>query len=125
MQHRGYFAAVISKKLRGTLQGLALHQNVHCHHITLAYQPTPEIYLRYSRLFGRQIRFRIVGVCRDTKGQAALVEGVASEKPHPHITISCAPGVSPVYSNELLADPDRLVFPFDLKGVATVEFIRF
>lgn len=45
---------------------------------------------------------KIIGRAQDEKGDALLVENKKSSNAHPHITLSCAEGVSPVYSNELI-----------------------
>jgi len=44
---------------------------------------------------------KIIGRAYDEKGDALLVENPKSKNKYPHITLSCAEGVSPVYSNEL------------------------
>lgn len=45
---------------------------------------------------------KIIGQAYDQKGFAVLVENAKSKNKFPRITISCAEGVAPVYSNELL-----------------------
>ena len=74
------------------------HPCIYAHHLTLAYRPgslgniTP----------GRKRVVKIVGRAFDEKGDALLVECADSEKVYPHITLSCAHGVNPDYSNTLL-----------------------
>lgn len=79
-----------------------VHPTVYAHHVTLAYNPEPDALARYRPLEGTRIKVPVTAVCVDDKGQAVLV-GVDSENEYAHITISCAEGVAPGYSNELLA----------------------
>ena len=59
---------------------------------------------------GKTVDLRVVGYAEDDKGQAVVVAPPAGFRPGrgrlPHITISTAPGVKPVYSNELLRHAD-------------------
>lgn len=88
------------------------HPNVYADHVTFWFKPNPEevrkIYEMNSPVT-QEIYIKVVGYAEDEKAQAILVEF-----PHVdltkfeiknkllHITISCADGVSPAYSNELL-----------------------
>jgi hypothetical protein len=69
-------------------------------HVTLDYGVN-----EYHKDFGKKVQVQVIGYAKDDKAEAILVSlnGVQCDKPHPHITISTAPGVAPVYSNELLA----------------------
>ena len=80
----------------------SVHPIVYAHHVTLAFNPEPDVLERYRSLEGTRIRVPVTAVCVDEKAQAVLV-GVDSENEYAHITISCAEGVAPSYSNELLA----------------------
>jgi len=80
----------------------SVHPIVYAHHVTLAFNPEPDVLERYRSLEGTRIRVPVTAVCVDEKAQAVLV-GVDSENEYPHITISVAEGVPPSYSNELLA----------------------
>ena len=80
----------------------SVHPIVYAHHVTLAFNPEPDVLERYRPLEGTRIRVPVTAVCVDEKAQAVLV-GVDSENEYPHITISVAEGVAPAYSNELLA----------------------
>ena len=51
---------------------------------------------------GRKTKLKIIGRAYDEKGDALLVEDIKSENKYPHITLSCAEGVKPVYSHELI-----------------------
>ena len=80
----------------------SVHPIVYAHHVTLAFNPEPDVLERYRSLEGTRIKVPVTAVCVDDKAQAVLV-GVDSENEYPHITISVAEGVAPAYSNELLA----------------------
>ena len=79
-----------------------IHPIVYAHHVTMAFKPEGDRLARYQALEGQRIKVPVTAVCMDDKAQAVLV-GVESENEYPHITISVAEGVKPVYSNELLA----------------------
>lgn len=52
---------------------------------------------------GTEVELKVVGYKRDDKAEAVVVEGVGrADGKTPHITLSVAPGVKPVYSNDLL-----------------------
>lgn len=76
----------------------ARHAKVHADHVTLVFRPSPHELEKYS--LGAEVEFTVVGEVFDDKGQAVLVKGVDSKNLYPHITISTAPGIKPVYSNE-------------------------
>ena len=83
------------------------HKNVFVHHSTNWYKP-----LNLNDLeVGNKSILKIIGRASDQKGDALLVENTKSKNMYPHITISCADGIPPVYSNELLerATKDGLV----------------
>jgi hypothetical protein len=47
---------------------------------------------------------KIFGHVQDEKRDALILENPKSNNKYPHITLSVAEGVSPVYSNELIAN---------------------
>ena len=71
------------------------------HHMTIKFKPSVEEVV--SLPIGQDVTLKIVGYASDDRGQAVLVAGVDSTNELPHITVSTAEGVSPVYSNELLS----------------------
>ena len=75
------------------------HKNTYAHHSTNAYQPTSIEHVEV----GKNARLKIIGRVFDDKGDALLVENSKSANEFSHITISCADGVAPKYSNELIA----------------------
>ncbi len=68
------------------------------HHSTIAFKPGSLDGISV----GEKLTMKIIGRVSDEKGDALLVENPKSTNNHPHITLSCAEGVSPVYSNELI-----------------------
>lgn len=71
------------------------------HHVTLAFKPdAAEV---EALPLGQRVRFKVVGWAADNKAQAVVVRlsGLTAERT-PHVTVSTS-GVSPTYSNELLA----------------------
>jgi hypothetical protein len=81
------------------------HGTVTADHITLAFAPSEEVLEILKPKLGRLYSIKLSGQASDEKGQAVAVERDELpfiENAFPHITVSCAAGVKPVYSNELL-----------------------
>lgn len=100
-----------------------VHGTVYAHHVTMAYNPEPDVLEKYRPMEGQRIQVPVTAICVDEKGQAVLV-GVESENEYPHITISVAEGVEAKYSNELLASQHadlQHVNIFTLEAVVTIE----
>lgn len=97
-----YVAVFLDRESREKLLKLVdpRHPNVFAHHVTVCFKPSQE-QLKSFKLPER-VEFEAISIVHDEKGQAVRVRGVPSQNEHPHITISCADGVKPVYSNELL-----------------------
>lgn len=74
------------------------HPRVFLHHSTIEFQP----FNLDDVNVGEHTKIKILGRAYDEKGDALLVENPKTKNKYPHITVSCADGVSPVYSNELL-----------------------
>jgi len=70
-------------------------------HFTSAFKPSVEEV--QAMPLGRKAHLSVIGWVADEKAQAVLIRGFPSDRPHPHITLSVAPGVSPAYSKDLLA----------------------
>ncbi len=125
---KGYAALVLTDESAAILQGMAVYETVHCHHLTLAFRPTQEEWDgAYAAIEGDTLELQVVGIASDDKGQAVLVElpeGIACKNAYPHVTISCAEGIKPKYSNELLADASKLS-ALDLTISAVVTFVSF
>ncbi len=126
---QGYLAVRLTDEAAHEVRGLAVHPSVHGHHTTLHFTPTEEEYeAAYAALIGQGVRLTVLGMVQDDRGQALAVQlpqGVACKNANPHVTISCAEGTTPKYSNELLANgaPLALVALTELAG--TIEFVKF
>jgi hypothetical protein len=120
----GYIAAILDLDTAEDLAVHAEHSTVHCSHITLAYKPSDETFAKYQHLIGKRVNVLIRDIYCDDHGQAAVVEGVPSENKVPHITISCAEGVPPGYSNRLLQQINCERKPFAMYGEAAVRFVQ-
>lgn len=94
------------------------HQNVYADHATLFFKPPPEVaevVKALSRDLLEVMKFSVVSHVADEKGQAVGIEffrghlnGVMIKSEILHITISCAEGTSPVYSNTLMKMAETL-----------------
>src|SRR5262245_45895093 len=99
----GIIALVLDEETREQLKTLAVHRKVYCHHITLAYKPTPEVSAKYEKYIGKTIGVAFGRVFLDTRGQAIEVLYLLSQNAVSHVTISCEEGTPPAYSNTLLS----------------------
>lgn len=73
----------------------------YAHHSTVIYKPSPQDVL--SARVGSPVRLKVVGVARDDKAQAVVVDGfdLMGRNRSSHITVA-TDGTSPAYSNELV-----------------------
>lgn len=98
------------------------HPEVRADHVTLLFKPTTEQLedMRRELGMGRRVPLRVTGVAEDDKAQALeveLPEEIARRgQRRPHVTISVAEGVQPVYSNELLEKGVRPIEPREYEG---------
>jgi len=80
-----------------------IHSKVYAEHMTIAFRPSPEIEEQLMSRKGERVTLMVISHTSDDKGQAVVVDGFKrADYGVPHITISCADGVSPKYSNELI-----------------------
>lgn len=93
--YTGYFVKDIPAL---TSQFIPKHEKVLGHHSTIAFKPGT---LDGTEV-GTDVALKVIGRVSDEKGDALLVESPKSNNKHPHITLSVAKGVSPVYSNEMI-----------------------
>lgn len=103
------------------------HVNVYGEHMTLAFGR----HMEPEYPVGSEFELEVLAAYEDDRGQAVRVKGVGSNiDKHvwvdqvPHITISCAVGIKPVYSNEVIKMPNPFFVymegvskPLKLKGV--------
>lgn len=81
-----------------------IHENVFNKHITVCFGADQD---KTKHLIGQRVTIELLSHYSDEKGQCVSVnythpELSALKNRLPHITISCAPGVKPMYSNELI-----------------------
>lgn len=74
------------------------HEKTYAHHATIAFKPHDLSGIS----IGKEVALRVVGRVFDEKGDVLLMEGGQTQQKHLHITLSCADGVPPFYSNELI-----------------------
>lgn len=99
----------------------AAHPTVYAEHMTIVFGPSDNVDKALMQECGTDVRLEVVGYGSDDKGQAVVVRsdtvsriggGIA------HVTISCANGTRPVYSNTLLQKHWDSVSPsLNLSGV--------
>ena len=121
--NNGYIAAVLTPESQERLKKFALYPTIYAHHLTLAYRPSRTVWEKYQDLIGKKIVLHVTGLLIDSKAQAAIVTGCPSENEHPHITISCAEGIPPKYSNELMQIKE--ITPISIELDAEVIFVPF
>ncbi|OQR87908.1 hypothetical protein ACHHYP_07963 [Achlya hypogyna] len=98
-----------------------VHAKVHADHVTLAYAPTPETLAALH--LGTTVKVLVTGDVANGETQAVTVVvpsvGLIGAAPHPHITISVAPGGAAKHSATLLASTPatRWQMPLALSGV--------
>jgi hypothetical protein len=115
-----FVAVYLTAESKAKLLGLVkpLHTKIFAEHITLAFKPTDAQLAEFEPLRGKAVTFTVNAVADDEKGQAVGVkESLRLDGGVTHVTISCADGVKPVYSNELLARKWFLLEPFTLEGI--------
>lgn len=101
----------------------AKHENLQADHVTLMFRPTDEDMeqVRENLQLGQKVPLKVTGYVEDEKGQALVVELPpeiqAQSRRSPHLTLSLAPGIEPIYSNELIQGNVIDVPPFELEGV--------
>lgn len=79
------------------------HPIIYAHHSTNQYKPDNLDKLE----MGKKIKLKIIARFTDDNCDALLVVNEKSENKFPHITLSCAKGVPPMYSNQLLENADK------------------
>ncbi|KKM60735.1 hypothetical protein LCGC14_1538820 [marine sediment metagenome] len=83
----------------------AVHPNIFAEHMTIVFNPSESVDEAVMQKCGTDVNLEIVGHSTDDKGQAVVVRSDAVSRIGggiAHITISCANGTRPVYSNILL-----------------------
>ena len=93
------YTALFVQDVRSLLEQFApKHAITYGHHSTIAFKPKNLAGIE----IGKTSMILIIGRASDERGDALLVRNPRSNNEIPHITLSCADGVKPFYSNELL-----------------------
>jgi hypothetical protein len=89
------------------------------HHVTLEFGIKEP-----HEMDGQTVSMEVSGYATDEKGEAITVNlnGIESTNAIPHITLSCADGVKPFYSNELLKSDVQDIENFTITGVVTAVY---
>lgn len=98
------------------------HPNVFAEHMTVIFKPSDEEDKKMMSYIGQKVLLTIYGYAEDDKGQAVVADGfdiLAGGNKITHITISCANGTKPVYSNTLLQKGHTQITPFILTGIVS------
>jgi hypothetical protein len=105
-----------------------LHPKIYGDHVTLLFKPNAEEVEAYQKHIGRKIPIYLLSEFADEKGQAVSVKVGMSTLPArhalslPHITISCAEGVEPKYSKELLVSNEGFHQIPRMRMVGVIDF---
>lgn len=76
------------------------HDRIFAHHSTNSFKPKS----LHNLEIGKKEKLKITGQVSDENCFAVLVENKKSERPHAHITISCALNITPKYANTLIEE---------------------
>lgn len=102
-----YLALFLDSRSKAALTHMypASHDNQEYGHVTLAFDITRE---SVQSLIGQRGQAQVIGYAEDDKAQVVAVSlknGLSRmDSLQPHVTLSVASGVTPVYSNKLLAE---------------------
>lgn len=93
------------------------HPNIYAEHMTIVFNPTEEQNKAFMEQIGMPKTLTVTGIKCDDKCDAVVVTGERRLNGGiPHITISCADGVKPFYSNKLLDGGWDFIEPIVLFG---------
>jgi hypothetical protein len=120
-----YSGLFLTEESKATLlqQFKPLHPKVFGDHVTLIFKPTEAEVKILDQYLEKEFELTVIGEKSDVRGHAVSVripDHLLRKDPKeaiPHVTISCAEGVTPVYSNELLKTGWETVPNVILKGV--------
>ena len=105
------------------LSALATLPQVESHHVTAAYNPSPEEATPLDALLGETRRIHAFRLASNGRAEAVEVDtpNLSSNK-HPHVTVSLAPGVPAKTSNDMLEEvPEEDSEPVDIWLTGTLK----
>ncbi len=88
-----------------------LLENEQFHHLTVAFKPSDELIQELTPKIGAEYTLKVTGYYSDNDINVLSVEdipGLPIQNIHPHITVSCASGIKPVHSNDVLREHGTL-----------------
>ena len=101
----------------------AVHANVFNKHVTVVFKADLDT---VTPILGKEVEVTLVSEHVDDKGQAVRVKYdewlMEMANKEPHITISCAEGTKPMYSNELIKNEG---VPIDGTITGVLKFKEF
>ncbi len=113
-----YWGIVLSELSKTILRSkYHRHPNLYTEHLTLAYDPSDFQEAKYSKVIGKEVELVGIGYASDDRCEALVVRGAETQNEVPHITLSCANDVRPIYSNTLLARGWEEIDPIVLRGM--------
>lgn len=123
-----YYAVYLNEESHQMLLAAvpAIHKNVYAEHITVAFKPSPEkvFWLERARS-DKYVELTVIGMVFDDRGQAVSIkEPVRLDDGIAHITISCADGTKPAYSNSMFTAIPVIKLSTTLKLLGTLEPAR-
>jgi len=138
---KGYLQLKLDKGLSELLKKKAIYPNIFCHHVTVLFGVSEDDERVQELLKIDTMLVKGKEIYTDDKGQALSVDMTSDfvslskenikllneieQKQNYHITISTQEGVKPVYSNELLKNPDAKKEDFHIVLRGTMEFFKF
>ncbi len=114
-----YWAVLLDEECVENLKSVfkPAHKNVYAEHSTLVFGPTDEQDNKWATRIGEKVKLTVLGRAIDDKGDALVVSGIErDDQGILHITLSCAEGTKPYYSNLLLAKGYSNVNPMIVSG---------
>lgn len=98
------------------------YSRVFYHHMTIAFNPSEDIFNKYKNLIGEEIELSVIASCHDDKIHAIIVDTDISENTIPHITLSCTDDSKPKFSEDLLKNKTNFSNIYlKLKAVVTIN----
>ena len=123
----GFIALEIQEDIAWVTENFSfpLLENKQFHHLTVAFKPSGELIQELSPKIGTEYTLNVVGYYSDNDINLLSIEdlpGLPIQYIHPHIPVSCAPGIKPAHSNAVLHDNRTLPAPNNLTLTGKLYF---
>ena len=127
---QGYLAVVLDRQSHLELKKLAKHEKVHCHHANLQFGVRD---VDVADWIGRTVEMKSRWLYQDNDAAALTIQFMDPEVTglcwdrFAHITLSCAEGVKPSYSNKMIEESSGGDYQSlgDIPLLGEIEFIAF